>query len=448
MKMNRRTCLKVLPLILVAALVLVGLWSPIGETAAGGSATVTLAHEGIVDGTQFILKLYKVGEWIHTDDPETGKPDAVLKLDDDLATAAKVRPVVAYSSENDPDAVLKSSKAVGDYIKGHSSDYTALDTKTITVGGEAVFSGLADNGLYIVTGDTAIVGKKRWTPISAYIDILNGEKTLSLNTKMESEPIIDEYTVTKAWNADPEYASKEEKARPKSIDVEIKYGDHLVDTVTLKGDSNWTYSWKVDESEPDEVKYKAADQDSWDASKTFDSTEIGDKKWHVFEVADEGNIRYVVDETIPNASVQDDGSTKGSYLIANNYDVTELEIKKNLDGYVDGGAASNITVAFKVTGKVNGAVAYENTVGLTFEKGDDLSKTAYINNVPSGITEIEVNEVYAAGYEAEKSVITKTKKDEDGVWRFEFNNTHGPGQGSGVINRYENGEYQEAGSPK
>ena len=443
MKTNRRTCLKIVTLMLLAVLVSACLNNPFGRTAAGGTAIVTLSHDDILDGTEFTLNIYKVGTWIHDED---GK--AVLKLDSDLATAAKVEAILPYSYEDDAtkEALLDSSRTVGDYIKGHSDDFTPLDTQTVISGGDpAVFSGLEENGLYIVTGDTTIVKKKRWTPISAYIDILNNEKTLALNTKMESTPIVDDYSVTKAWNAEDKYKDKEKLARPKSIDVEITFGDHLVDTVTLSDANNWTYSWKVDESEEDAVKYKAADQENWDAEKTFDSTGITDRKWHVFEVADKSNIRYKVESTTENTNtLSDTGVTTGTYMISNKYDVTELEIIKNLDGYVDAGEASNITVAFKVKGFIGDTVVYENTAGLVFGPKDDLTKSKTITNIPSSIEKFEVEEVYAAGYEAEESKITKVEKDaESGIWKFEFDNTHGPGQGSGVVNKFKDGKYTD-----
>ena len=437
MKQNRLKCLKIAMAMLIAALVCAGLSAPVGRVYAGGSANVTLAHiDGLPDGTAFTLNIYKVGSWTHAAD---GK--VVIELDSALAANAKVDPVLVYESEADAEALLESSNNVGNYIKANSKEFTALDTQTVTAAdtGGATFSGLADDGLYIVTGDTTTVDKKRWTPKSVYIDILNSDKSMTLNMiKMESAPIVDEYTIVKQWVADAKYEDNEKAARPASVDVEISYGNKLVDTITLSDDNNWSYKWKADESESDKVVYIKT---VGDKEETQTVTDFGnDRAWHVTEVADELNVRYQATVTDPSEQLP------GTFKIENKFDVTELKITKNLDGYVDAGASSNITVAFRITGKIGDEVVYTNVAGLTFKKGDDLSKTATVTNIPKGLESIEVEEVYAAGYTAKEKVQTKTEADADGTWKFEFDNTHGPGQGSGVVNRYEGGEYVEPGA--
>ena len=456
MKMNRRTILKIVTAMLLTVFVTVCVHTPFGTTAAGGSVTVSLVHDKILDGSEFTLKIYKVGKWIHTSE---GK--AVLQLDKSLADAAKVDQIITYESEEDAEALLNSSKLVGEYIKANSSDFTALDTQTVKANGEtAVFSGLEDNGLYIITGDTAVVKKKRWTPVSVYIDLLNNDRTMELNTiKMNSEPIVDDYSVHKSWNAEDKYKEKEKKARPESVQVEIRYGNRLVDIVTLNEKNNWCYDWKSDESEDDVVVYSNVTHENPDAGVISQNLndengwklefEKGDDpQWHVVEVPDENNIRYKVGDIVFTSTVTD-GQVTGSFNVINEYDVTELEITKNLDGYVDAGSSSNITVAFSITGYIGDTVAYTNTAGITFEKGDPMSKTVTIENVPKKLTKIEVKEVYAAGYTAAdgQTLQTLEQPDADGIWRFEFDNEHGPGQGSGVVNKYKDGEYTEEAEP-
>ena len=451
MKMKRRTCLRIVTALLLTVLVTAGLYAPVSSTYAGGSARVTIAYDGIKDGTEFTLKLYKIGSWTHQD----GK--AVLAIDSPLASAAKVPSVLVYEDESDAEALLETSNVVGNYIKSHSSDFTPVGTKTAAAGDEsgALFGGLEDDGLYIVTGDTAVDGKKRWTPKSVFIDILNSDKSMTINmVKLESSPIIDQYTVVKIWDVEDEYKDKEAKARPASVDVEISYGDIIVDTVTLNKDNNWSYTWDADESESDKVVYSNSshekegsnvisaslnDDNGW--SNTFELEEDHDRMWHVTEVSDEGNIMYdvpVVEE--PSES------NPSRYQIINRYNVTELEIIKTLDGYVDAGSSSNITVAFKIRGMVGEDVVYNNTAGLTFEVGDELTKKAIVKNIPGGLDSIEVEEVYAAGYSVKDGEKTKTLTKDDiketgGVWRFEFENEPGPGRGSGVVNKYEDGKY-------
>ena len=65
MKMKRRTCLRIVTALLLTVLVAAGLYAPVSSTYAGGSARVTIAHDGINDGTEFTLKLYKIGDWTH-----------------------------------------------------------------------------------------------------------------------------------------------------------------------------------------------------------------------------------------------------------------------------------------------------------------------------------------------------------------------------------------------
>ena len=122
-------------------------------------------------------------------------------------------------------------------------------------------------------------------------------------------------------------------------------------------------------------------------------------------------------------------------------DKTNLEIKKKLDGYFDGGASSNITLAFEINikDKKTGETRTEYA-GLEFKKGDELTKTITIADVPKD-ADITVKELYSSNY---SSSIGEPKFDKDkGIWTVSIDNTYGEGPhiGNGIVNRYEDGQH-------
>lgn len=125
---------------------------------------------------------------------------------------------------------------------------------------------------------------------------------------------------------------------------------------------------------------------------------------------------------------------------------TDLVIEKKCDSYFDGGADSNLAFGFRITGKNDlGEIVYTNSAGLTFKKGEALTKTVTIEEVPVNL-DITVEEVYSGNYAVSgdnpkpASYDRKTNK-----WTVSFENTHKdqPHTGSGVVNKYVDNQFQE-----
>ena len=125
---------------------------------------------------------------------------------------------------------------------------------------------------------------------------------------------------------------------------------------------------------------------------------------------------------------------------------TDLVIEKVCDSYFDGGADSNLAFGFRITGKNDlGEIVYTNSAGLTFKKGEALTKTVTVAEVPINL-DITVEEVYSGNYAVSgdnpkpASYDRKTNK-----WTVSFENTHKdqPHTGSGVVNKYVDNQFQE-----
>ena len=233
----------VLALLFTAALFLM---VPQQAMAEGGSATVTLGHaEGLSPGTSFEFELYKVGHF--NDDGKLGLDDALkdahVKLDYDKEDAA---------------GWLSSAWTLAQYIENNNIKLDAIGgSHTLKPGESFTESGLED-GLYIVMSHTvrdAADDLTNWTPQPVYIAVLGGDSSVILNnevvTKIVRSGVTIWHRVTKLW----EIKEGDEKyAKPSEINVNIRYGGKIIDTIKLNSGNNWTYEWKSEES-GDTYKY-------------------------------------------------------------------------------------------------------------------------------------------------------------------------------------------------
>ena len=462
MKYTRHRILKV-SLAVLLAVVLAGAfcYSPKETYAAGGTARVSLASvEGLSAGTEFGFELYKVGHF----------EGAGLVLDE----AYQGSHADLSMESDDSEGWLASAKTLATYIDGMASKPAAVgETRHIGPGGTAAWT-VADNGLYLVKGSTARDAensKINWTPQPMYIRILNGDQTAALTnnevvTKLVRTPVALKHSVIKAWDI-PE--GKSETAKPAEINVAILYGTTTVDVVKLNSDNSWSWAWESEE-DGNKITYIHANGEGEDPTeKTFEAAD-GDLSWscmEIFTVEDLSAARSAAleatDSVTSGGAVTDDEAAELAKLsrrftvtypdpeqseesemerinITNTYSVTELEIIKNLDGYVDNGDSSNITIAFRVTGlDADGVEVYSSIAGITFGKSDDLTKSTVVTGIPVNAETITVTEVYSAGYTPKETELNAVKSEDDGKWTVTFDNTHGRTPGSGVVNKYENG---------
>lgn len=166
---------------------------------------------------------------------------------------------------------------------------------------------------------------------------------------------------------------------------------------------------------------------------------------------EDGEITYTVKEDNIDYYTSKDGKDEvadGETLMnVHTPGTTDLVIAKSLDGYYDGGAQSNVTLAFKVEAKdKNGKVIFTGYAGLTFKKGDELSKQAVVKNVPEKATEILVSEEYSGAYK-KADAVKAVFNENSGIWEVEMTNTHKdePHEGSGIVNEYDDGQYHKPG---
>ena len=206
-----------------------------------------------------------------------------------------------------------------------------------------------------------------------------------------------------------------------------------------------------------------ADGKKWAYQETRVETEYvwrtdGDEeKMHVAEgySGEKPDSYSGVPEVLGNYKGADGSELRNGFLefyVYNVYAATsaDLEITKSLDGYFDGGKDSNVTLTFKVSGENKKThETYTNYAGLTFGPEDELTKTATVKDVPfdpknPGDWEITVEEIYSSAYELADPVPAEYYED-DGIWVVEMDNTHSdkPHTGSGVVNKYQNGEYDD-----
>jgi LPXTG-motif cell wall-anchored protein len=119
-----------------------------------------------------------------------------------------------------------------------------------------------------------------WTPQPVYIAILGGDSSVDINNdvviKIVKTITTLRHRVTKVWEIK---SGSEKTAKPSEINVNIRYGGQIIDTVKLTPDNNWTFEWRSEES-GDKYKYISGDR-----TVEFTPTDKN-HKWTVDEIFD------------------------------------------------------------------------------------------------------------------------------------------------------------------
>lgn len=351
------------------------------------------------------LQLYKVGTF----------SGSSLVRTDEFSDAPVDIPVFTgkedYADEDAwKDKWLSSAAALAAYIpEGSEPAATAVSDSE----GKFSFTGV-ENGLYLLTGKSQSVWYGETygvlTPRPMFIMVLNGDagsgSKPGITVKPLFEPIFHNYTVVKSWSGgDPEN-------RPKSVKVEIYYGDDLEETVTLSDKNHWTYSW---EPEPDKTR----------------------KKWSCKEVLSDDISQDYRIEMVENSSAEADAKTIN---ITNVYGRPSLEIVKKMKDHVRHGEQTPAYLGFEITGyDKDGKVVFVMPAGLLFDEKKTEQKIN-VKEIPRGLARLTVREKYSGNYKPDKPVKeAKLTFDESGNGKYtvEFTNKYdNTTYSGGVINRY------------
>lgn len=220
------------------------------------------------------------------------------------------------------------------------------------------------------------------------------------------------------------------------VPLTVKKGDSSVDTGFLDGEAAYTYDEEKSEWVRTDTAWKWTNGSQYTVLELIMPDERG---YEVKSIA--GNMSN-------NTSFIYNNSIRLRIGVTNRFTDyrANLVITKNLDGYYNGGDDSNVAAAFKITGKdYTGKEVYTNYAGLNFSKGDKLSKTVTIENVPINL-DLTVEEVYSGNYKPEDGATHEVQYSrKDNLWTVTFDNTHldKPHTGSGVVNKYVDGSISE-----
>jgi len=219
---------------------------------------------------------------------------------------------------------------------------------------------------------------------------------------------------------------------------------------TISFDTSGTYEYEIVEKIPDDAEN--ADGVTWAETTDEQKAAGGFRK---DDVTYDSTVHTVtVTVTGPDkagkhkATVTYDGEEADAAVLVNEYStLSELELTKVLDGYVDAGTDSNVTMAFKVVGyDADGSEVYSTHVGMTFSKDDvdpdtgTYRKTAKLKDLPRA-ARYEVTEVYSGNYTPDAAVKQAEYNEKARLWTVSFDNSHsGYTPGSGAVNKYEKGK--------
>ena len=475
MQKNRHRMIKTIGA-LVLAVVLAGSFGAFGPKqtmAAGGVAKVTLTKvEGLSEGTEFDFELYKVGHFsgsglVLENEFKGSNADVSIPKQADYKAED-------YGGKSWENAWLDSANTLGTFINSMFSKPESIGGVHTLMPGETFSQAVSDNGLYLVMSKTVrdkVNDKVNWTPQPMYISILNGDSKATLTNnevvvKILRTPVPSKHKVTKRWEIPK---GREDSLMPSEINVNILYGGDVIDTVKLNNDNNWTYDWSSDESgekykyigendkvvefEPDKTNPKWSvveifDADAYKAATGKDATEA--------ELAEISKLagRFTVDYEMPDPKITEQTGIE-QFFIDNKYSKAELELTKKLDGFVDGGDRSNVTTAFRIVAKdEDGNEIYNNILGISFAKDDEVdadgnyTKTRKVTDIPVNADEITVTEVYSGQYQGDSEKSSKRENEivfdsEKNLWTVTMDNTHDYHQGSGVVNKYGDGDIQD-----
>ena len=145
----------------------------------------------------------------------------------------------------------------------------------------------------------------------------------------------------------------------------------------------------------------------------------------------------------------------GTAVFTNVKQHTDLIIKKNLADFVkqtdENGNVIPVTAsfAFKITGTYPDGSTYSNVAGLDFTQDSPLNQEVVIKNVPTGLKDVTVTEIYSGNFspegDAAKPAVIQQEGDAKYLYKYlvEFKNTHTPNNDDfnhGVTNKCEKGE--------
>lgn len=279
MKMNRDTIPKTAGALLLSLLLAVTMVfaMPQQAMADGGNATVTLGKvKGLSAGTEFEFEIFKVGHYTNT---------GAFALDD----AVKDAHVKLDYKKDDAEGWLASAWSLAEYIDNNGIELESLGKYNLKPGESFTKEGLVD-GLYLVKSKTVRDSKSEltnWTPRPVYIAILGGDSTITLDNnvviKIVRTAVTINHRVTKIWSIP---SGKEKSAKPSEINVNIRYGGKIIDTIKLNSGNNWTYAWS---SEEDGDKYKYISEDG-DKEVRFTPAN-NSHKWTCDEIFTEKSFR-------------------------------------------------------------------------------------------------------------------------------------------------------------
>lgn len=479
MKQNRHRKLKSIG-VLALALMLAGsmfAFVPKQTMAAGGTATVTLAKaEGLSDNTVFSFDMYKVG---HFSGPGLVLEDALSGSGENVnfPTGSDESP------EEKAERMLESARNLASYIEDNDIELDTLPSFTLKPG-ESTGIYVEENALYLVRSHTVRDAAKgavhNWTPQPVYVAILDGDSSITISnevvTKIVRTPVSLNHLVHKKWNPLPEGVTL---SNPEAVFVNIRYGSKIVDTVKLSNDNDWMYEW---DSEEDGDTYKYIGTDDEGESKVVEFKPEGDPKWSCDEVLDaeayaanfeklaysNAKARSFSDDELKaiektamryksypelqgdsdvQSDVQDDLIDR--HVIVNEYNKKSLELTKKLDGYVDAGDRSNVTMAFRVIAYKNGSEIYNNVIGMAFSANSEVdsdglyTQTKTINDIPANADKVTVEEVYSGQYIGDDLQTIEGDDLKAAVLTVTMKNTHDFHQGSGVVNVYGDGDIKD-----
>lgn len=190
------------------------------DTSRTGSITVS-PKGGQSIGTE--LTIYRVADVV------VDNADQKYVLTEDFAASG-----ADLTSLDDAEALAKTLSA---YVTDQKLSGT---TKAVGTDGSVKFDSLK-LGLYLVIQKVAQPGGSIVNPFLVSVPNLDANEEwvydVDASPKAETFELID-ITVKKVWNDGNDTSS-----RPSSITVNLYKDSTLIDTVTLNGDNNWTYTW-------------------------------------------------------------------------------------------------------------------------------------------------------------------------------------------------------------
>ena len=445
-------------LTLTLAMVLTMTVTALPVYAAGGSISVTFNPEvAELTGQTFTFDVYKVGSYGR--DETTG--NSTLVVDPAVKSIAGVDlKDEVFSDVENVNGMINAANTIAQY----KDKLTSLNSFTIKVPGTGNAS-VTENGIYLIVGDEIKVGDLYWRPVPVLTQVLNDDAQFAfdkdhVNAKIKSKPVTYSHNVKKVWNDNDD----EKGLRPESIDVEIIYGDKVIDTVTLNDANNWNFTWNTTEagdktysSSQRTKKFNEADFPG-EGPYTYKLTAAeaeGSHTWAAREVFTTDNkllYNYYTQEE-PGVVINEEtvGSTKSEdgvqefITIGNTFGTKKLIIDKTLKNFATIGTGMNASVVFEVTGygQKDGeeVVMYHTKTGLVFDKPG--SDSVEVSNIPVNLTRLEVKEVYSTNYEVEgDNPVDATEAD--GVYTASFSNNHTPNDNpppytGSIVNKYSKG---------